>query len=42
MTSESSEPDDDELEVHRRMDRIVDDFEDEPTFEKWRKGGRWT
>ena len=45
MTSESSEPDEQDLDVawHREADRYDwDDFWDSPTFEKWRKGGKWT
>jgi hypothetical protein len=47
MTSESSEPDEQveaDLDIawHREMDRIVAEWDDEPTHEKWRKGGRWT
>jgi hypothetical protein len=41
MTSESSEPDDVDVALHRELDRIVDEWDDEPTHEKWRKGGRW-
>ena len=46
MTSESSKPDeqveaDAELAWHREMDRIVDWWDDEPTFEKWRRGQKW-
>jgi hypothetical protein len=45
MTSESSEPDDEEPEQtwHREHDRHYwEEFWDSPTFEKWRKGGKWT
>jgi hypothetical protein len=43
MTSESSEPEDEELLWHRTLDRHDwEDFWDSPTFEKWRKGGKWT
>jgi hypothetical protein len=46
MTLESSKPDEQveadlELAWHREMDRIVDQFDDEPTHEKWRRGARW-
>jgi hypothetical protein len=45
MTSESSEPDeqDEDFVWHRTLDRHDwDDFWDGPSFEKWRKGGKWT
>ena len=45
MTSESSEQDkpDVDLAWHREQDRRVwDEFWESPTFEKWRKGGKWT
>ncbi len=53
MTSESSDLDEiaalgqkaptDKFELHRESDRHDwDDFWDSPTFEKWRKGGKWT
>jgi hypothetical protein len=46
MTLESSKPDEtdeEELGWHRQMDRHAwDEFWDSPTFEKWRKGGKWT
>ena len=43
MNSESSEPDDDERDIafHREMDRIVDEWDDEPTHEKYRRGAKW-
>jgi hypothetical protein len=25
---------------HREMDRVVDQWDDEPTHEKWRRGGK--
>jgi len=48
MTSESSEPDepveiDLDLAWHRELDRHQwEQFWESPTFEKWRKGGKWT
>jgi len=48
MTFVSSEPEDpDELEPEylwrREKDRKeYDEFWDSPTFERWRKGGKWT
>ena len=48
MISESSKPDEQieadlSLAWHREMDRKeFEEFWDSPTFEKWRKGGRWT
>jgi hypothetical protein len=45
MTSESSEQDDPDVDLkwHREQDRHVwDEFWESPTFEKWRKGGKWT
>jgi hypothetical protein len=43
MTSELFEPDDDELAWHVEMDRRqFEEFWESPTFEKWRKGGKWT
>ena len=42
MTSESSEPDEQDVLWHRELDRHQwDEFWDSPTFEKWRKGGKW-
>ncbi len=51
MTSESSDLDEiaalgqaaptDELQLHREMDRLLDMWDEEPTEEKWRKGGKW-
>jgi len=43
VTSQSFEQDDDEEQIawHREMKRIADQFDDEPTHEKWRKGGKW-
>ena len=41
MTSESSEPDEADIAWHREMDRIVDEWDDEPMFEKWRRGRTW-
>jgi hypothetical protein len=41
MTSPSSEPDDlseDEL-LHREVERLLEMWDDEPTFQKLRKGG---
>jgi hypothetical protein len=40
MTSESSELDEPDP-WHREMDRIVDEWDDEPTHEKWRRGAKW-
>jgi hypothetical protein len=43
MTSESSEPDEQEENLHREADRNDwEEFWESPTFEKWRKGGKWT
>ena len=46
MTSESSDPEEpveDDMAWHREQDRHAwDEFWDSPTFEKWRKGGKWT
>jgi hypothetical protein len=45
MTSESFEPDEQDddglLAWHREMDRIVSEWDDEPTHEKWRRGRTW-
>jgi hypothetical protein len=44
MNSESSDPDDEaevDLGWHREMDRIVNEWDDEPTHEKWRRGAKW-
>jgi hypothetical protein len=43
MTLESfDEQDETEAAWHRRMDRKeFEEFWDSPTFEKWRKGGKW-
>ena len=30
-----------DLAWHREMDRIVDEWDDEPTHEKWRRGPKW-
>ena len=30
-----------ELAWHREMDRLVEMWDDEPTHEKWRRGGHW-
>jgi hypothetical protein len=52
VTSQSSDPDvadgsvpagqiDDEPDPwHREMDRMLDQWDDEPTHEKWRRGGK--
>ena len=52
MTSQSSDPDradssvpdgqtDDEPDPwHREMDRMMEAWDDEPTHEKWHKGGK--
>ena len=26
---------------HREMDRVIDEWDEEPTHEKWRRGGKW-
>jgi len=41
MTSESSQPDESDIALHREMDRLVDAWDDEPTHEKWRRGAKW-
>jgi len=33
-------PEDDAL--HRELDRIASQWDDEPTFEKWRRGQSWS
>ena len=41
MTSKSSEPDEQqEDELHREMDRLLEAWDAEPTYEKWRRGGK--
>ena len=36
------EPDEqDDVAWHREMDRIVGEWDDEPTHEKWRRGAKW-
>lgn len=36
------DPDDEQdVAFHREMDRIIDEWDDVPTEEKWRRGGRW-
>jgi hypothetical protein len=41
MGVQEPEPDEDEVAWHREMDRIVDQWDDEPTHEKWRRGAKW-
>jgi len=41
MTSESSEQDEQNIALHRELDRLLDCWDDLPTYEKWRQGGKW-
>ena len=36
------DPDEEEQAFHREMDRIIDEWDDEPTHEKWRRGPKWS
>jgi hypothetical protein len=46
MTSLSSEPDDDDVEdegLLREVERLLEFWDEELTFEKWKRGGsRWS
>jgi hypothetical protein len=46
MTSLSSEPDDDDVEdeqLLREVERLLEFWDEEPAFEKWKRGGsRWS
>ena len=35
------EQDEQDVAFHREMDRIIDEWDDEPTHEKWRRGPKW-
>jgi hypothetical protein len=41
MTSPSSEPDDDveDEALHREVERLLEFWDEEPAFEKWKRGG---
>lgn len=44
MTSPSSDLPDDDLEdegLHREVERLLEMWDDEPSFQKLRKGGAW-
>jgi len=44
VTSQSSNGtaiDDPDIALHRELDRLLDVWDDEPQYEKWRKGPRW-
>jgi hypothetical protein len=36
------DPDEQDVAFHREMDRIIDEWDDEPTHEKWRRGPKWS
>jgi hypothetical protein len=35
------EQDEQDIAFHREMDRIIGEWDDEPTHEKWRRGPKW-
>lgn len=41
VQGDGADPDEQEVAFHREMDRIIDEWDDEPTHEKWRRGPKW-